>query len=251
MAVELSYCVVTTGQRQVLGYCLDAIARESATVDFETETLVLDNASRDGSEEAARAHPATADVIALPRPRPAGENASVLLRHARGSFCLLLDEASELEPGATAALHDALAADERAGAAGATLVQPGGDQEPSAYRFPKAVASVLPRRYEVQSRGAAVREVDWARSAALLVRREAATAVGGFEPDEIEFGRRLRDAGWRVLYVPVARAVGHQGPTGAADLAAARGHYLRRHGSAAGAAFARSMDRVRALIPRR
>ena len=45
MDVELSYCVVNTEQRQLLHYCLDAIARERATVDFETEVLVLDNAS--------------------------------------------------------------------------------------------------------------------------------------------------------------------------------------------------------------
>ena len=45
MSIELTYCVVNTEQRQLLSYCLDAIARERAAVDFETETLVLDNAS--------------------------------------------------------------------------------------------------------------------------------------------------------------------------------------------------------------
>ena len=64
ISIELTYCVVTTEQRQLLGYCLDAIARERAAVDFETETLVLDNASRDGSADAARAHSVTTDVIA-------------------------------------------------------------------------------------------------------------------------------------------------------------------------------------------
>ena len=57
--VELSYCVVNTEQRQLLRYCLDAIARERAAVPFETEVIVLDNASRDGSPGAARAHGAT------------------------------------------------------------------------------------------------------------------------------------------------------------------------------------------------
>ena len=32
MAVELSYCVVNTEQRQLLRYCLDSIARERAAV---------------------------------------------------------------------------------------------------------------------------------------------------------------------------------------------------------------------------
>src|SRR5919197_278284 len=150
MDVELSYCVVNTDQRQLLSYCLDAIARERATVDFATETLVLDNASWDGSAEAARANPTTDDVIAVDRRHERGEAASQLLQHARGRFCLLLNGDSELEPGATVALHAALA-------------------------------------------GAS----------------DAAEAVDWIGPDEVEFCRRLHRAGWRVLYVPEARAVHH------------------------------------------
>jgi GT2 family glycosyltransferase len=214
MAVELSYCVVNTNQRQLLRYCLDAIARERATVDFATETIVLDNASADGSADAAREHPATTEVIARERPAARGENDALLLRRARGRFCLLLNEDSELEPGATAALHGALAATARGGAAGATLVRPDGAQQPSAWRFPGAWtgALVVPRlrsRVMVQSRGPEVREVDWVPSAAALVRAEAAAAVGWPRAGEVEFCRRLHAAGWRVLYVPEARAVHH------------------------------------------
>jgi len=209
--VELSYCVVNTEQRQLLGYCLDAIGRERATVDFETETLVLDNASRDGSAEAARDHPATTDVIALAQRRAAGDQDGQLLRRARGRFCLLLEEDSELEPGATVALHRALAQDAGAGAAGATLVRPDGTEHPSAWRFPslwtRLVPSQLRRRLLVQSHGHRVRRVDWVPASARLVRREAAEAAGRLGGDEIEFCRRLRSAGWHVLYVPEARAV--------------------------------------------
>jgi N-acetylglucosaminyl-diphospho-decaprenol L-rhamnosyltransferase len=215
MAVELTYCVVNTDQRQLLSYCLDAIARERATVDFETETLVLDNASRDGSAETARAHAVTTDVIALDRRRGRGENASELLRRARGRYCLLLNEDSELEPGATAALHGALDRTVDAGAAGATLVRPDGVQQPSAWRFPSAWTGVLTllglrRRFVVQSHGVRVRDIDWAPAAALLVRRDAAEEVGWLERDEVDFCRRLRTAGRRVLYVPEARAVHHE-----------------------------------------
>jgi N-acetylglucosaminyl-diphospho-decaprenol L-rhamnosyltransferase len=186
MDVELTYCVVNTERRQLLSYCLDAIARERATVDFETETLVLDNASHDGSAEAARAHAATSEVIAL-------------VRRARGRFCLILNEDSELEPGATAALHGALASAEGAAAAGATLVRPDGVQQPSAYRFPSPWTGLLSlvglgRRFVVQSHGARVRDVDWAPVSALLVRREAAAGVEWPDGDEVGFFRRLRAA---------------------------------------------------------
>jgi N-acetylglucosaminyl-diphospho-decaprenol L-rhamnosyltransferase len=215
MDVELSYCVVNTDKRQLLSYCLDAIARERATVDFETETLVLDNASWDGSAEAARQHAVTTEVIALEDRIGRAEAASALLRRARGRLCLLLNEDSELEPGATVALHAALAGNEQAAAAGATLVQPDGEQQPSAWRFPSIATTVLSliglsRRLVVQSHGRDVRDIDWAPAAALLVRRAAAEAVDWFGGDEIEFCRRLHEAGWRVLYVPEARAVHHE-----------------------------------------
>jgi GT2 family glycosyltransferase len=209
MAVELSYCVASTDHRPALRYCLDAIARERAAVAFETETLVLDNASSDGSAGAAREHPVTTEVIRRHSRRSAAENGSDLLRRACGRFCLLLDEASELEPGATAALHAALAGTPDAAAAAATLVRPDGQPEPSAWRFPRWW---LPRLGVVQSRGRHVRNVHWAPTSALLVRRDAAAAVGWLESNSVEFCRRLHSAGWRVLYVPDARAVAHVRP---------------------------------------
>src|SRR3954447_4836512 len=167
VAVELSFCVVNTEQRPLLRYCLDAIARERATVDFETEVLVLDNASQDGSVDAARQHAVTTDVIANDLRRGKAENDTLLLKRARGRFCLLLNEDSELEPGATVALHAALAQADDAGAAGATPVRPDGTQQPSAWRFPSIATRLLSfvglrRRLVVQSHGPRVRSVDWA-----------------------------------------------------------------------------------------
>src|SRR3954452_15679554 len=141
--IELSFCVVNTEQRGLLRYCLDSIARERATVDFETEVLVLDNASQDGSVEVARRHPVTNEVIAQPARRGKAANDSELLRRASGRFCLLLNEDSELEPGATVALHGALDGDEQAGGGGAMLVGPDGEQQASAWRFTSPGSALL------------------------------------------------------------------------------------------------------------
>jgi GT2 family glycosyltransferase len=245
--VELSYCVVNTEQRELLVRCLDAIAVEQAQVGFETEVLVLDNASRDGSAGAARNHPATTELVALDRRRGKGENDSDLLQRARGRYCLLLNEDSELEPGATLALHEALEARSDAAAAGARLLRPDGRRQASAWRFPTPLTALvgalfLHRRYTVQSRGNDIRNVDWAQSAALLVRREAAEQIGWFDPaffvysDEVDFCKRLRDAGWRTLYVPGAAAVHHEqlstGPVPErriVELSRNRDVYMRKH----------------------
>jgi GT2 family glycosyltransferase len=105
-----------------------------------------------------------------------------------------------------------------------------------------AGAFFLHRRLVVQSTGEQTREVDWCQSAALLVRSEAAVAVGYLDPeffvysDEVDFARRLRDAGWRSVWVPAAVAVHHeQLSTGAVperrivELARARDRYMRKH----------------------
>ena len=249
MPVEISFCVVNTEQRELLLRCLDAIAREQATLDVDSEVLVLDNASRDGSAAAARRHPATTELVALERRRGKGENDSALLQRARGRLCLLLNEDSELLPGATARLRAALDAAPFAAAAGARLQRPDGRQQPSAWRFPTPLTALvgalfLHRRYTVQSRGDEVREVDWAQSAALLVRRDAAEQIGWFDPaffvysDEVDFCRRLRDRGWRTLYVPQAVAIHHeQLSTGSVperrivELSRNRDLYMRKHHS--------------------
>jgi N-acetylglucosaminyl-diphospho-decaprenol L-rhamnosyltransferase len=257
MSVEVSYCIVNTEQRVLLERCLDAIAREQATLPFETEVLVLDNASRDGSVGMARAHPVMTELIRRGQRRGKAENDSALMQRARGRFCLLLNEDSELLPGATAALHAALVERRDVGAAGAKLLRPDGRQQASAWRFPTpstalAGALFLHKWLTVESKGSAMREVDWAQSAALLVRRDAAQRIGWMDPaffvysDEVDFCKRLRDAGWTVLYVPQAEAVHHeQLSTGnvptrrIVELSRNRDRYMRKHHSALSALVVR------------
>jgi GT2 family glycosyltransferase len=219
--MELTYCVVNTSQRELLLRGLDAIGAERAELPFRTEVLVLDNGSRDGSAQAAAAHPAVDETIALEQRRGKALNDSELLRRARGRYGLLLNEDSELLPGATLALWEALHEHPTAALAGAMLLRPDGHRQACAWRFPSpatalAGALFLGRLVTVQSHGSHTREVDWCQSAALLVRREAAAAVDYLDPDffvysdEVDFAYRLRRAGWHSLYVPEARAIHHE-----------------------------------------
>lgn len=244
VATALSYCVVNTNGREDLLVCLDAIER-THPAGVEREILVLDNASDDGSAAAVRqwveegsaasgSEGGRGDVrlIALGRREGKAANDSRLLREAKGRYCLLLNEDSELRPGAVEALVEALDADPRAGAAGAQLLDSEGDPVPCAWRFPGVGTAIvgalfLHRRLTVQSKprkgeradssvgGAGTRRVDWAQSSALMVRREAATEIDYLDPaffvyyDECDFCKRLADAGRHTLYVPTAEAVHH------------------------------------------
>jgi N-acetylglucosaminyl-diphospho-decaprenol L-rhamnosyltransferase len=215
----LSYCVVNTNGREYLLACLAAIER-THPAGVEREILVLDNASDDGSAEAVRGLGTEIRLIALERRTGKAENDSTLMREATGRYCLLLNEDSELRPGATETLLSVLEREPRAAAATPQLLDSSGRPVPCAWRFPgvgtAAIGALfLHKRLTVQSTGQEVRRVDWAQSSALMVRREAAGAVGYMDPDffvyydECDFAKRLADAGWHTLFVPAAEAVHH------------------------------------------
>ena len=243
----LSYCVVNTNGRELLLACLDAIARTTPP-ELTHEVLVLDNASDDGSADAVRALGRDIRLIALDRRAGKAENDSRLLREARGRYCLLLNEDAELQENAPTALLEALEADPRAGAAACQLLAADGTPKACAWRLPGAATAVagalfLHKRLTVQSRGDRVRPVGWAQSSAMLVRRVAAEEIGYLDTgffvysDETDFCKRLGDAGWRVLYVPAARAIHHDQLTTDRESARrrivefhrSRDRYMRKH----------------------
>lgn len=248
----LSYCVVNTNGRDYLLTCLAAIER-THPAGVEREVLVLDNASEDGSAEAVRG---LGDIrlIALERRTGKAENDSTLMREAKGRYCLLLNEDSELRPGATEALLAALDADPKAAAATPQLLDSGGKPTPCAWRFPGVLTALTGALFlhpwtTVQSKGSATRRVDWAQSSALMVRREAAAQVDFMDPaffvyyDECDFAKRLADAGWHSLFVPSAEAVHHdqlstdlaKGLPRIVEFHRNRDLYMRKHHGPAGA----------------
>ena len=218
---------MNTNGREYLLACLEAIERTHPS-GVEAEVLVLDNASDDGSADAVRTigpslgtdEALPIRLIALSHRTGKAENDSALMQAAGGRYCLLLNEDSELRPGAVAGLLGALDADPRAAAAGPQLLDSAGHLVPCAWRFPGvgtalAGALFLHRWLTVESKSTRTRRVDWAQSSALLVRREAAAEVRYMDPeffvyyDECDFAKRLAAAGWHSRYVPSAEAYHH------------------------------------------
>lgn len=119
-----------------------------------------------------------------------GQNAAMALGSA--PFALLLNQDCILEPG----VLEALGAAAEAGAADVAAWE----LRQIPYEHPKAYDPVS-------------LETPWASGAALLVRRAAFEAVGGFDPhifmygEDVDLSWRLRARGWRLLYQPKLAAV--------------------------------------------
>jgi N-acetylglucosaminyl-diphospho-decaprenol L-rhamnosyltransferase len=259
LAPTLSYCVVNTNGREYLLACLAAIERTHPD-DVEHEILVLDNASEDGSAAAVRELGGEIRLLALERRTGKAQNDSTLMRKARGKYCLLLNEDSELRPGSAEALLGVMEREPRAAAATPQLLDSQGSPVPCAWRFPGVDTALvgaffLHRRLTVQSTGGEVRSVDWGQSSALMVRREAGAAVGYMDPDffvyydECDFAKRLRDAGWHSLYVPEAEAIHHdqlstdlaEGLPRIVEFHRNRDLYMRKHHGRAAALTVRAL----------
>lgn len=239
-------------------------ASEAARTAPGAEVVVVDNASRDGiSARLAQAVP-TARVLEEAVNRGYGAACNRGARETSRPLVLFLNSDAYVRPGAVDALAAALDADEGAAAAGPRLLDPDGSLQPSIRRLPTPLRIFLEssglaflaggRRpfaghTKVRADHSRAQAVEALMGAALLVRRTAFEAAGGFDEafflyaEETDLMARWRRAGWRVLYVPEAQVV-HEGGRSGGDRLFGRLHeslarYAAKHHGPAAGAFAR------------
>ncbi len=266
---DISFCIVNTNKRELLLSCLESIFTQPPSRTYEV--LVLDNASTDGSVEAVEElYGDRVKLLELSKRTAKPVCDTKLLRASNGRYSLLLNEDSELQTGAADTLQTALSEYPDAAAAGAKLFKPLGGAQPSAWRFPGIFSALLGlftlgRLGVVQSTGTSIKEVDWAQSAALMIRREAFDDVGDLDPqffvysDEVDWCKRARGRGWDIIYVPSAHVTHHEQLASddsyrrrIVEFCRNRDLYIRKHHSAATALVVRLITAatyaVRALV---
>jgi N-acetylglucosaminyl-diphospho-decaprenol L-rhamnosyltransferase len=184
--------------------------------------VVVDNGSSDGTLGAVRRLAPDVRIVETGANLGYGAAANRGAAEAPGAHVLVLNPDVEIGPEAVARLVATLEAEPQAGVVAPRLLDGDGSVQHSAFRFPSLgtfagqMIGVRNVRSD-QPAGADLVRPGWASGAALLVRRAAWDAVGGFDPayfffvEEVDFQRRLRDAGWGVLIDQRATAVHHGG----------------------------------------
>jgi N-acetylglucosaminyl-diphospho-decaprenol L-rhamnosyltransferase len=230
--MDLSVVIVSWNVRPLLERCLASLVECLDPPALQCEITVVDNASTDGSLEAVRRRFPQVHLIAQDTNLGFTGANNIGIAGSRGRHILLLNPDTQVLGAPLARMVAYLDARPDIGALGPRLLFPDGSIQPSRRRFPNLATAFLEstvlqewfprnrvlRRYYVQDRrDDEEQDVDWIVGACMLIRRQAWEQVGPLDEgffmysEELDWCRRLKTAGWRVVYVPWVSVIHYEG----------------------------------------
>ncbi len=255
--MRASIVIVNWNTKALLAGCLASIAEHPPSGAYEV--IVVDNASTDGSPVMLRDR--FPDVTLLVNEENVGFAAAnnVGIAQSHGDYILLLNSDTVVRAGALDALLRFMETEPEAGAAGARLINGDGTLQPSCSALPTLLREGMhlfhldfrQRRMMQRWDTRQPRPVEVLLGACMLVRRTALEQIGLMDEgyfmysEEVDYCRRLRDAGWKLYWVPQAEVV-HYGGQSTRQVAtemflrlyAAKLRYFRKHeGARAGQVY--------------
>jgi len=239
--VELCIAIVNWNGGPLLRRCIDSIRESPPRVSYEI--VVVDNASTDDST-AWLGHENAAEPIGEPRTTLIensenlgyGRACNQVFAQNNAALILLLNNDTEVRPGAIDSLITTLKSHEQIGACGPRILNPDGSVQVSAWRNPPSAWAILLsglRLHKVMPASvsgelllgkhwnhARRRKVGMLSGAAMMLKREMIDDVGGFDEsfhmyaEDDEWCLRMTRAGWWLVFEPEA-VVMHHGAYGA------------------------------------
>ncbi|MEP7302064.1 MAG: glycosyltransferase family 2 protein [Caldimonas sp.] len=215
---DVSVIVVNYNTAHLLHDMWSALA--AAQAGLTLEVIVVDNASRDASVQMLQTDPAfaAAHLIVNPNNVGFGRANNQALAHASGRYVLLLNTDAFVAPDTLARTVARMDAEPRCGVLGVRLVGRDGAVQPSCRFFPtpwnlflarSGLSRVFRRARMVDDpawQDGLSQECDWVPGCYLLTRKALLDEIGLFDPryflyfEEVDFCRRVGQAGWKTLY---------------------------------------------------
>ncbi len=254
--IDLSIVILNWNVRDLLDRCLASLRSER----YVLEIIVVDNASHDDSVGMLRAKYPQVAVIANTSNRGFSGGNNQGIEASRGRYVMVLNPDTEVLGEALDQLVSYLDGHPDVGAIGPQLLNPDQSLQSSRRRFPTLATTffestwlqsmapqrILVRFYMDDVPASPVHEVDWLSGACTVFRRAALDGVGFYDAqnffmysEELDLCRRLKEAGWKIVYQPEAQVVHYVGQSSDQAVAArhiyfqtSKVHYVRKwHGA--------------------
>lgn len=242
MEPDLSIVIVSWNVRDLLADCLESIR---AGDGLSVEVIVVDSDSVDGTPNMVRER---FPAVRLVEP---GSNVgftkgnNIGIQASLGRFVLLLNPDTRVLGEALEKMVGYMDDHEKVGALGPQLLNDDMTVQSSRRRFPTlktaffestwlqpyAPRKVLDDYYMRDHEDERIVPVDWVQGAVLLVRREVIEQVGPMDEgffmysEELDWQRRIKAAGWGIVYYPEAQIV-HYGGKSSEQVIAERDIYF-------------------------
>ncbi len=238
-SMDVSIIIVSYNVRDLLLACLASIEAWLSVTDFSVEVIVIDNASTDGSADSVRRRFPGTRVIELSQNLGFAAANNRGAEVASGRAIVFLNPDTTVVGDAFGAMLRFLDDNPTVGVVGPKILYPDGRIQSTRRRFPTRRTgfvestiiqqywrdNAILRRYYVSDRSdEETQEVDWLVGACLFTRREVLQSAGLFDErffmysEEIEWCHRVRGAGWKIIFLPAATIVHHEGGSSKLDL---------------------------------
>lgn len=260
--IDLSVVIVSYNVRDLLGGCLESVQAGLAgepgtsTSSLNAEVIVVDSNSSDDTTQMVRTRFPWVKLIEPGQNVGFSKGTNIGIEASQGCYVLSLNPDTRVIGPAPAKMVGYMEAHPQVGAIGPQLLNDDGSVQSSRRRFPTlrtaffestwlqpvAPRAVLDRYYMRDIRDAETTPVDWVHGAAVMVRREVIDQVGGLDEgffmysEELDWQRRIRSAGWEIVYYPEAQITHYGGRS--SDQVVAQTHirfqnskirYFRKH----------------------
>jgi GT2 family glycosyltransferase len=228
--MDLSICVLTHSQPELLPACVTACLAEIESAHLHAEVIIVDNASRDRYPAKLTSPHLQVRVIRSEQNLGFSAGNNLAIRQSRGRRVLILNDDAILQRNCLRLMTGKLESDARLGAVGPKLLNPDGSLQRGftnkrAITLRTILTGVmgmyeffdkfwLTRRTLTQIKDDSESgSTDELAGACLLLRREALDEVGFFDEDffywseDADLCWRLRKAGWKLFYLADAQVV--------------------------------------------
>lgn len=235
--IDASIIIVSWNVQDLLSACIDSIIQSPVAINQAdgdkpiVEIIVVDSASSDNTVKMLRENYPQVKLLAQSDNVGFTRGNNIGFESAQGRYLFMLNPDTEIIADAIPQMLNYMDAHDDIGLIGPHTLNTDGTTQSSRRHFPtKALAffestwlqafapeTMMTHFYINDEADDAILDVDWMQGSALMTRHEIYEEIGGLDTDyvmyseEMDWCKRIRNAGWRAIYLGTAQIIHHAG----------------------------------------